>query len=257
MSSRALVLGLCVSNAALLVAVLVLSTERGRKRLAALIPKTRRDSEDAALGTLLGKDYKPPLPHPIPEVLDRACLAYLATSSEASPHLSLMRFSYSKSLVDPDGEVVIMSTQRNTKKYAMLKQNDSVALLVHDFSSDSTAEEVNYEKVAGGRSRFSLTLNGTVREEEGEIAEKFATIAINIGNAFLRSANDRWRCLPQQFVLLVSAEKDTCGLQIRHLLCQQTRHSLCQQTRHLWSPKAFPRHWLQGDLLGDHRCPIL
>ena len=96
MSSRALVLGLCVSNAALLVAVLVLSTERGRKRLAALIPKTRRDSEDAALGTLLGKDYKPPLPHPIPEVLDRACLAYLATSSEASPHTKSAGWASSK-----------------------------------------------------------------------------------------------------------------------------------------------------------------
>ena len=62
-----------------------------------------------ALGELLGKDYKPPLPHPIPQVLDEQCLCFLATTSELSPHLSLMRFTYCKSLREPGSEVLVLS----------------------------------------------------------------------------------------------------------------------------------------------------
>ena len=123
---------------------------------------------------MLDKPLPPPLPHPIPEVLDSTCLAYLATSSELSPHLSLMRFSFCKSLSKAGGEVVVMSTQRNTKKYEMLKRNENVALLVHGFQSDRDSDGENYD-----RQRFSITLNGVVREEEGPLAEQYRAIHLS------------------------------------------------------------------------------
>tara|TARA_B110001452_G_C15195438_1_gene414953 strand:- start:723 stop:1454 length:732 start_codon:yes stop_codon:yes gene_type:complete len=170
-SSKALVLGLCASNAALLVAVVLLSSP-GKRLYAYLTSATSSAAKhDKALGVLLGKDYKPPLPHPIPQVLDEQCLCFLATTSELSPHLSLMRFSYCKSLEDPDGEVMIMSTQRNTKKYTILKENKHVALLVHGFESGHENDGDNYDDAK--KSRYSITLNGEVKEEKGELAEAY------------------------------------------------------------------------------------
>lgn len=169
--SKALILGLCASNAALVVAVLFLSSPG--KRLYAYLTAAASSAakHDHALGELLGKDYKPPLPHPIPQVLTEQCLCFLATSSELSPHLSLMRFSYCKSLEDPEGEVMIMSTQRNTKKYTILKENKNVALLVHGFESGQEKDGDNYNDEA--KSRYSITLNGEVKEEQGELAEAY------------------------------------------------------------------------------------
>jgi len=99
--------------------------------------------QGAALGGLLGKDYLPPLPQPVADALDRSCLCFLATAGSEServePHLSLMRFTYTSGL-DPndDGgrsEVVVISTQRKTKKFDILTRNENVALLVHDFTT--------------------------------------------------------------------------------------------------------------------------
>ena len=104
--------------------------------------------QGAALGGLLGKDYLPPLPQPVADALDRSCLCFLATAGSEServePHLSLMRFTYTSGL-DPndDGgrsEVVVISTQRKTKKFDILTRNENVALLVHDFTTHREGE---------------------------------------------------------------------------------------------------------------------
>ena len=98
-----------------------------------------------------GSKIKPPFPQEVRSLLAKCNLAYLSTvdQSLASSHLSLMRFTY---LNDPDdGEVVIMSTNKETKKYDMLQQQKGVALLIHDFGDSSTSGQ------------FSITLNGTCR----------------------------------------------------------------------------------------------
>ena len=63
-----------------------------------------REAEDQ-LHALCGSDYVPPLPEPVVQVLTRCCLCFLATSSDDSPHLSLMRFSFSPALDNSGAEV--------------------------------------------------------------------------------------------------------------------------------------------------------
>ena len=50
---------------------------------------------------------------------------------ELEPHLSLMRFTYCQGLDDPESEVMVISTQRKTRKYDLLTACPNVALLVH------------------------------------------------------------------------------------------------------------------------------
>jgi general stress protein 26 len=97
-----------------------------------------------------GSHLKPPFPQVVRDMLSKCRLAYLSTvdSDEGSSHLSLMRFTYLNDTVD--GEVVIMSTNKNTKKFDMLQKQRGVALLVHDFGQHSG-------------STFSITLNGNAR----------------------------------------------------------------------------------------------
>ena len=66
---------------------------------------------------------------------------------------------------------MILSTQRQTKKYETLCANRNVALLIHDFASDVDHDAENVK--SGGRARFSITLNGVVREEQGALAEQY------------------------------------------------------------------------------------
>jgi isopenicillin N synthase-like dioxygenase len=102
------------------------------------------------------QNYKPPFPPRIRNMLSKCSLAYLSTidADLSSSHLSLMRFTY---LHDPeDGEVVIMSTNRKTKKFDMLQQQKGVALLVHDFVNSDQNED-------GDDATYSITLNGTCR----------------------------------------------------------------------------------------------
>ncbi|KAG7371313.1 pyridoxamine 5'-phosphate oxidase [Nitzschia inconspicua] len=96
--------------------------------------------------------YKPPFPKKIRNMLSNCRLAYLSTvdAEFSSSHLSLMRFTYWQH--PEDGEVVIMSTNRNTKKYEFLKNQKGVALLVHDFGSGHD-----------GQGMYSITLNGECR----------------------------------------------------------------------------------------------
>ena len=137
------------------------------------------DKESRRLGELLGKDYTPPLPQPVAEALDRSCLCFLATANALEPHLSLMRYTYTRGL-DPSlpeqSEVMVLSTQRQTKKYEILTANENVALLVHDFATHLDGDkDSNYEKL-GTRTKYSITLNGTVRVETGELAERYRQI---------------------------------------------------------------------------------
>ena len=112
--------------------------------------KERQDNESLSSMARGGSQIKPPFPELIREMLSKCRLAYLSTvdSSLASSHLSLMRFTY---LNDPeDGEVVIMSTNKKTKKFDMLQEQKGVALLVHDFGGVSAG-------------LYSITLNGNCR----------------------------------------------------------------------------------------------
>lgn len=109
---------------------------------------------NAALSTWArdGSQLKPPFPELVRAMLSKCRLAYLSTVDSAmeSSHLSLMRFTY---LNDPDdGEVVIMSTNTNTKKFEMLQRQKGVALLVHDFGQNSLSAGL-----------YSITLNGNCR----------------------------------------------------------------------------------------------
>ena len=70
---------------------------------------------------------------------------------------------------------MIISTRRNTKKFDILTENENVALLVHDFQTHTDRPNDDYELV-GSRPRYSITLNGTVRVANGEVAERYRNI---------------------------------------------------------------------------------
>ena len=100
---------------------------------------------------------RPPLPKLVQRLLSRCRLSYLSTIDvpAQSSHLSLMRFTY---LLEE--EVIIMSTNRKTKKFAMLEQQRGVSLLVHDFGQSED----------GPDGEFSITLNGKCHiVQDGEI----------------------------------------------------------------------------------------
>ena len=139
---------------------------------------------EKSLGGYLGKDYVPPLPRPVAEALERSCLCYLATSGENhEPHLSLMRFTYTAGLEEPLSEVLIISTQRKTKKFELITCNNQVALLVHDFNTSADADATNYQQM-DGRTRYSITLNGVVSVQEGELAERYRAIHLAANPAY-------------------------------------------------------------------------
>jgi hypothetical protein len=86
------------------------------------------------------------------DMLRKCRLAYLSTvdTVNTSSHLSLMRFTYLNDA--EDGEVVIMSTNKKTKKFDNLLQQKGVALLVHNFEQGGNDDGV-----------YSITLNGECR----------------------------------------------------------------------------------------------
>jgi general stress protein 26 len=89
----------------------------------------------------------------IHDMLRKCRLAYLSTIDmvNTSSHLSLMRFTYLYDM--DDGEVVIMSTNKKTKKFENLQQQKGVSLLVHDFGQGAGNDDGVY----------SITLNGECR----------------------------------------------------------------------------------------------
>ena len=143
-----------------------------------------------SLGPLLGRDYTPPLPKPVADALDRSCLCFLATTGTTlEPHLSLMRYTYTSGL-DPNdeerSEVMVISTQRKTKKFDILTENENVALLVHDFQTHpsenthaASSENPDYQP-----QKYSITLNGTVRVEEGALAEQYRQVHLARNSAY-------------------------------------------------------------------------
>lgn len=109
----------------------------------------RKKKDEAA--KLSGK-IRPPFPPVIREMLSSCQLAYLSTVEDNSSHLSLMRFTF---LHDKDdGEIIIMTTNVNTKKFQLLQNQEGVALLVHDFP------QFRYETMEETKGIHSITLNG-------------------------------------------------------------------------------------------------
>ncbi|VEU43048.1 unnamed protein product [Pseudo-nitzschia multistriata] len=125
---------------------------------------------------------KPPFPQTLRDMLSVCRLAYLSTVDNAagSSHLSLMRFTYLHD--ESDGEVVIMSTNRKTKKFDMLCRQNGVALLVHDFDgitkqqlAAAAANEINDDDKADPehpKILRSITLNGNCRILDGSSDEE-------------------------------------------------------------------------------------
>jgi hypothetical protein len=119
---------------------------------------------------------KPPFPQPLRDMLSKCRLAYLSTVDiqATSSHLSLMRFTYLHDLID--GEIVIMSTNKNTKKFDMLQQQKGVALLVHDFDFDTEDKNTNTNNESTSTStstRSTITLNGDCCILTGKEEEKY------------------------------------------------------------------------------------
>jgi hypothetical protein len=78
---------------------------RQRQRRPSQLELAPYQLHDEQLSALAGTAYVPPLPEPVVQVLSRCCLCFLATTSDDSPHLSLMRFSFSPALDDSGAEV--------------------------------------------------------------------------------------------------------------------------------------------------------
>lgn len=233
--ARLLVGTLVASNCLLLAHVLI--PEKVRRRwlryllgrvlpsLASPTPEQRNNQ----LGELLGKDYAPPLPQPIADALERSCLCFLATAGATlEPHLSLMRYSYTAGL-DPSSpeptEVMVISTQRKTKKFEILTENENVALLVHDFQTHLDGDEDNNYEALGNRGKFSITLNGSVRVETGELAEKYRAIHL--------TRNEKYR----QFIV---------GPDIAIITVHLTRARICDVNDHVTHFSKTGTTWAEG-----------
>lgn len=89
-----------------------------------------------------------------------------------------MNFTYEKS-----EEKIIMSTRRDTQKFRALLALPRVALLVHDFP-DSHASRGDGGATMG--KTFSITLYGSVREEQGAEAERLRSLHLERHGAAMR-----------------------------------------------------------------------
>jgi hypothetical protein len=145
---------------------------RGKRERSGSIPVPLMD-----MTSLMGVVLRPPLDERVATMLESTSLCYLSTFSldegEPAPHISLMRFTYVRG-----EEVVLVSTNRRTKKFAQMCASPSVAVLVHDFAdvgripdvSGQRAPAVALESPAAAdnllqRGSLSITLNGTVRAQ--------------------------------------------------------------------------------------------
>jgi len=115
---------------------------------------------------------KPPFPQALRDMLSKCRLAYLSTvdTNASSSHLSLMRFTYLHDI--QDGEIVIMSTNKNTKKFDMLQKQNGVALLVHDFPHGDDVDTTTI-KTQQSSSSSTITLNGDCRILSGQDEIKY------------------------------------------------------------------------------------
>jgi hypothetical protein len=131
----------------LLAAACISLIRRRRKEKSELSASSSRSESSQTLSLATLASLTPPLPSIVQKLLSNAHLSYLSTSDaeRRTSHLSLMRFTYLA-----QEEVIIMSTNRNTKKFDLLERQKGVALLVHDFGGKGTDNSGSY----------SITLNG-------------------------------------------------------------------------------------------------
>lgn len=117
------------------------------------------------------KEYVPPLPESVCNLLQQTTLCYLATSESGVPHLSLMNFTFEKVARD----AIIMTTRRNTKKYESILANPKVSILITDFDHRNGNDD------GGARAdqrdgTCSITLNCVVSVPAGAEAERLRAI---------------------------------------------------------------------------------
>lgn len=131
--------------------------------------KTKSHKNNAKLSLScnnFSEEVRPPFPPVIRNMLSTCRLAYLSTAQGNSSHLSLMRLTYCDD--DEDGEVVIMTTNKNTKKFEMLKKQNGVAILIHDFP------QFDSDKKNDRKGVHSITLNGRcIIMEDGPKTESY------------------------------------------------------------------------------------
>ena len=140
---------------------------------------------------------KPPLPPEVVHLLESTSLCHLSTQSrDNAPHLSLMRFTYLQS-----EEKILLSTRRNTQKFAYLSQNPKVALLVHDFPNVQGGERSAEE---GGRT-YSITLNGVAQVEGGDAAEAYRRL-------HLKNNSDYSQFIVGEEIAIISVHVDTARI---------------------------------------------
>jgi nitroimidazol reductase NimA-like FMN-containing flavoprotein (pyridoxamine 5'-phosphate oxidase superfamily) len=119
-----------------------------------------------------GQDYVPPLPPDVKDLLSAANLAHLSCQDgENPPHTSLMNFTF----VADEEDVIVMTTRRDTKKFVLMENCESVSLLIHDFPHVKAVDErdTHYNRT------LSLSIYGLVRIEEGTRAMKYKKIHLN------------------------------------------------------------------------------
>lgn len=95
------------------------------------------------------------------DLLEKAPLAVLATSGDDKPHTSLVAFATAGSL----GRI-IFATNRATQKFANIRGNPQVALLVDDRTN----------RVSDFMDAIAVTAHGTARELEGDERRDMAEI---------------------------------------------------------------------------------
>jgi len=170
---------------------------QNRKKGQRFLTKNNKNDESNNDNNVEDSNYsnivRPPFPKILQDALLACTLAYLSTVDHNTSHLSLMRFTYlangsysdSNDNVGNDKDVIILSTNRHTKKYEMLQKQNGFALLVHDFRGvdhdgekydivdDKDIDDNNIDD-SSQRGLYSITLNGNCRiVEEGMECERY------------------------------------------------------------------------------------
>ena len=117
------------------------------------------------------EEIRPPFPPSVVALLRSSALCYLSTVADGTPHLSLMNFTYCQ-----EEEKIVMSTRRDTKKFAALLSLPRVALLLHDFPDQHSNHREDAEQEGSYGRTYSITLYGGVTEEQGAEAERLRTM---------------------------------------------------------------------------------
>lgn len=140
----------------------VFQVRRTQRNVAATQTQPPQESE------FFNEKLSPPLPQSVVEMVNASQLCYLATCEQGAPHLSLMILTHH---LDASGDCLVLTTRRDTKKYAQLTKSPSVAVLVHDFPHlRHGAQGSEWSRTC------SITLNGTATEPSGPAAEMLRAV---------------------------------------------------------------------------------